>query len=1135
MGHRKINVESLHLTMVGLMRAGILLLVVVCGGVPAAAQSTENISLLSVNSAGDHAGNGPSSRPESSADGRFVLFTSNASDLASNDANGSVSDIFVRDLQQNTTTLVSVNAAGTASGNGPSSGASLTPDGRFVVFTSDADDLVPNDTNGQKDVFVRDLVTKTTTLVSVNGAGTGAGDAVSSDGQITPDGRYVVFTSDADDLVVGDTNQRTDVFRRDLLTGTTVLVSVNAGGTNGGDGNSLAAVVTPDGRYVLFGSVSTNLTANDTNGSTPDLFRRDLQTNTTALASINSAGTGSGNGPAGGGMISDDGQVVAFASSSTNLVPPGGSNTGFTDPSIYAHDFAANTTTLISERQVFEGAAVTTPPASSPRISSDGRYVFYVRAENFVPGLDRDGFRDRVFRRDRITGELLELPFVAAPSGVCDQGFNCRSIITRMTTSPDGRYVAYGQQERLHSNNTPFSTAIVIRDMVGGGIETVSGFPGFPLNLTTSTTLTLTPGNIVAGGKLAFSSGVSHSSKDTNAVEDAYLFAPPPQPRLVFNRTNYSLTENQPQNPFSIIRVQRVGYLIDSTVTVQFTTSDGTATAGSDYIDQSGTLTFAPGEAAKSFVLPVINDNIIEPNETVNLTLSNPTGNATLGSPSSATFTIVNDDLYTFQFSAATYNVSETAGSILITVTLLGNTPPGPVSVDYSTSDGTASERSDYITARGKLTFNPGETSKTFRVLLVDDNFVEGDETVNLSLSNPTGTGAVIGSPGTAQLRILDNDSVPSSINPIDDPSFFVRQHYLDFLNREPDTAGFNFWVNQITSCGSDAQCREVKRINVSAAFFLSIEFQQTGLLAYLTNKDAFGSAAAPQAPVPVLYRQFERDTQILQKDFVFGQAGADAQLEANKRAYFDEFVTRPEFVTKFGGMSNADYVSALLASAGLSPTVSNLHVSRLDDSQQVPTSGSSATGLVILRRNPDGSSRDVTISLSLKNLSSPVTAAHLHGPAAAGATAPALLTLPAGEFTDFQVTLTPQQMSFLVNGQLYLDVHTQNHPDGEIRAQLSPSMFRVDVLRNALDINSGLLTRAQVLRIVAESVEFRQAEFRPAFVLMEYFGYLRRDPDAEGYNFWLNKLNAFNGDYIRAEMVKAFINSGEYRQRFGP
>src|SRR6185436_2402685 len=185
----------------------------------------------------------------------------------------------------------------------------------------------------------------------------------------------------------------------------------------------------------------------------------------------------------------------------------------------------------------------------------------------------------------------------------------------------------------------------------------------------------------------------------------------------------------------------------------------------------------------------------------------------------------------------------------------------------------------------------------------------ENNETVDLVLSNPTGAGAGLGNPNHATLTINDNDTGVPATNVIDDSTFFVREHYLDFLNREPDASGLSFWVSQIESCGADAACRDVKRINVSGAFFLSPEFQSTGYLAYLTHRAAFGSSASG-SPAPVLYGNFERDTQALQKDFIFGQAGADAQLEANKVAFFNDFATRPEFVDKFPStLTNAQYV----------------------------------------------------------------------------------------------------------------------------------------------------------------------------------------------------------------------------------
>ena len=174
------------------------------------------------------------------------------------------------------------------------------------------------------------------------------------------------------------------------------------------------------------------------------------------------------------------------------------------------------------------------------------------------------------------------------------------------------------------------------------------------------------------------------------------------------------------------------------------------------------------------------------------------------------------------QFATDEFAISEGNGHIDVAVTRAGDASASST-VDFNTFDqsqaGHASQKSDYQIALTRLTFNPGETSKTVRILIVNDSFVEGDETINLALSNPTGSGSGLGSPNAAELKITDNDTVAPTANPIDDSSFFVRQHYLDFLNREPDTAGFNFWINTIESCGADATCRDLRRINASAAF----------------------------------------------------------------------------------------------------------------------------------------------------------------------------------------------------------------------------------------------------------------------------------------------------------------------------
>jgi hypothetical protein len=388
--------------------------------------------------------------------------------------------------------------------------------------------------------------------------------------------------------------------------------------------------------------------------------------------------------------------------------------------------------------------------------------------------------------------------------------------------------------------------------------------------------------------------------------------------------------------------------------------------------------------------------------------------------------------------SSAAYAVDEgTGGSGLgtdgtgfrvVTVTRTGDTT-GTATVDYATSDGTASKQKDYTQALGTLVFAPGETSKAFTVFVDDDAFAEGAETVVLTLSNPVGT--TLGATPTATLTINSNDatSAPSPVRAQSfNTAFFVRQQYLDFLSREPDASGFAFWQSEINNCGADEVCKEVKRINVSAAFFLSIEFQETGYLVERTYKVAYGDATSPNVAgtVPVVrLQEFMPDTQRIGQNVVVGATGWEAQLEANKQSYVLEFVLRQRFLTAFPlSMTSAQFVDKLVQNAG--------------------------------------------------------------------------------------ITLTTAERDALI-------------------AQLN----------STADVAAA---RAAVLRAVAENAQLRQNELRRAFVLMQYYGYLRRNPDDApeptlnfaGWKFWLDKLNQFNGDAVAAEMVKAFITSDEYIDRFG-
>ncbi len=262
---------------------------------------------------------GIAAAPSISSNGNVIAFTSTATDLVGiSDQNGS-SDVFVRDLVTQTTTLVSVNRTGTATGNGQSTSPKVSSDGRYVAFLSQATNLVANDANGTFDVFLRDLQTATTILVSRNRLGTGSGNSTSDQLAISADGRYVAFTSFASDLVANDLNQGRDVFLFDRVTGVNTLVSASRTGTGPGSHASEQPSLSANGRFVAFESSATNLVANDFNGTQTDVFVRDVVAGTTVLASIDCAGFGSANDISFAPSLAGDGRSVVFLSRASDL------------------------------------------------------------------------------------------------------------------------------------------------------------------------------------------------------------------------------------------------------------------------------------------------------------------------------------------------------------------------------------------------------------------------------------------------------------------------------------------------------------------------------------------------------------------------------------------------------------------------------------------------------------------------------------------------------------------------------------------------------------------------------------------------------------------------------------------------
>jgi Tol biopolymer transport system component len=346
-------------------------------------RKTHTTRRVSVSSAGIE-GNADSASPSISADGRFVVFESYASNLIGTDTNGH-GDVFVRDRRTGTTRRVSVSSAGNE-GNANSYASSISADGRFVAFDSEASNLVGGDLNAATDVFVRDRETSKTKRVSVSSVGTEGNDG-SDHPSISADGRLVAFESGASNLVGGDLNAVYDVFVHDRATGKTKRVSVSTEGTEG-DAGSYWPAISAGGRFVTFYADASNLVGDDTNGY-PDVFVRNRDNDRTSRVSVSAAGT-EGNEGSYDPAISGDGRFVGFSSDASNMV--GGDTNGVSDVFVLDRETG-------KMRRVSVDSAGTEGNGNSytPKISTDGRFVaFESSASNLV--VDANGSSD-VFLR----------------------------------------------------------------------------------------------------------------------------------------------------------------------------------------------------------------------------------------------------------------------------------------------------------------------------------------------------------------------------------------------------------------------------------------------------------------------------------------------------------------------------------------------------------------------------------------------------------------------------------------------------------------------------------------------------------------------------------------------------------------
>jgi Tol biopolymer transport system component len=391
-----------------------------------AAAARDDLDLVSRATSGAPA-DGASAAPSLSADGRYVAFSSDADNLASPQLSGTT-DVFVRDLQAGTTALVS--RAGPPA-DGISFEPSISADGARVAFTSEATNLSDDD-GDLSDVFVRDLAAGTTELASRpdGTAGDGADD-VSNAPAISADGRRVAFVSDADDLAPGAVAGVTSVYVRDLDQDTTVLVSRAPGGA-GADGNSSAPAISADGSRVAFLSSAENLSTEDAPG-TQDVYVRDLGAGTTTLASRASGASGAAaTGLSQAASISADGSRVAFATASPNLSDEDADGT--TD--VFVRDLAAGTTILASRASGATGAGGDAG-AFDPALSGDGLSVAFRSAAANLSAEDADPVID-VFVRDLDAGTTTLVSRAAGPAGAA-----AVSASGEPALSASGRYVAF--------------------------------------------------------------------------------------------------------------------------------------------------------------------------------------------------------------------------------------------------------------------------------------------------------------------------------------------------------------------------------------------------------------------------------------------------------------------------------------------------------------------------------------------------------------------------------------------------------------------------------------------------------------------------------------------------------------------
>jgi Tol biopolymer transport system component len=632
---------------------------------------------------------------------------------------------------------ISTSPAG-AFGNGLSEGAALSQNGQSAAFASDALNL-SSSAFGLSAVYLKNTQTGALTLISADANGTPA-NSNSDHPDISGDGRYVVFQSYAANLAAGDKNNDSDVFLKDTQTGALQLISGVSG--KAGDSGSGAPEISADGRWIVFQSQASNFAADDLNGSS-DIFLADRQTGQLTLISRNAQNV-AGNQGSSEPSLSANGEFAAFTSEADNLVA-GDKNVS---PDVFVKNIATGTVILASAAAQGQSAQ---GRSDSPALSADGaKIVFRSFASDLLANTKNDGFSD-IYVKDLKSGALLMVN-QALDGGAANGAAWVPAI------SPDGKYVAFvSDASNLVAGDNNGVADVFVRNLATGETVRLDGPTG-------ATGDSASPAFSGDGSVLAFSRWASDSATDPANSQNLYALANPFA--AAGSGQNYTLSADFAQvkedGKTAVSFTVTASQAPAQTVSIPFTLS-GTADKASDYqgtLTQSGIFTLAANASSASLSFTATPDTLKEGDETVTVTLGNPsdggkllTASQTVKILDAATTPVIRS----YSLTVDSSEVDEDGASEVTFTVTVDKAPAQAVSIPF-TLDGSADKGADYqgsLTQTGVFTLPANQTRASLSFTATPDQIVEDDETVSVTLGAPSDNGTVAQASQTVTIHNL--------------------------------------------------------------------------------------------------------------------------------------------------------------------------------------------------------------------------------------------------------------------------------------------------------------------------------------------------------------------------------------------